>query len=113
VTGAGKGQDTTSRRATRTEGRFDGFNLAARSAVIGGHVDAATLPRVNDLLTPESSGADLEYRIAEAPMPPESRRSKYRSGDRFRSSVSAACSPLFGRSSSVRCCSSLGTNASW
>jgi hypothetical protein len=29
VTGAGKGQDTTSRRATRTEGRFDGFNLAA------------------------------------------------------------------------------------
>jgi uncharacterized protein len=63
VTGAGKGQDTASRRASRTEGCFDGFNLVARSAVIGGHVDAATLPRVADLLAPESSGVDLEYRI--------------------------------------------------
>ena len=64
MTGAGKGQDTASRRASRTEGRFDGFSLAARSAVIAGRVDAATLPRVNDLLAPESSGVDLEYRIA-------------------------------------------------
>jgi uncharacterized protein len=64
VTGAGKGQDTASRRSARIEGRFDGFNVAARCAVIEGHVDATTLPRVADSLAPDTSGVDLEYRIA-------------------------------------------------
>jgi uncharacterized protein len=64
MTGAGKGQHTASRHATRIEGRFDGFNVAARSAVIEGRVDAAMLPRVADMLSPESRGVDLAYRIA-------------------------------------------------
>jgi DUF177 domain-containing protein len=64
MTGAGKGHNAASRQATRSEGHFDGFNVAARSAVIEGHVDAATLPRVADMLPPEKSGADLAYRIA-------------------------------------------------
>jgi len=47
----------------RPEGRFDGFGVAARRAVIAGHVDAAALPRVADLLADEQDDAGVEYRI--------------------------------------------------
>ena len=47
----------------RPEGRFDGFGVAARRAVIAGHVDATALPRVADLLADEQDDAGVEYRI--------------------------------------------------
>ena len=47
----------------KPEGRFDGFGVAARQAVIAGHVDAAALPRVADLLAEEGGRADVDYRI--------------------------------------------------
>jgi uncharacterized protein len=51
------------RRPIRAEGRFDGFGVAAQRAVIAGHVDAATLPRVADALAEEGGDADIAYRI--------------------------------------------------
>jgi uncharacterized protein len=50
----------------RPEGRFDGFGVAARQAVIAGQLDAAALPRVADLLAEdvsEGGQANVEYRI--------------------------------------------------
>ena len=44
-------------------GRFDGFGVAAKHAVIAGHVDATALPRVADLLAEECGTADIDYRI--------------------------------------------------
>jgi uncharacterized protein len=47
----------------RPEGRFDGFGVAARQAVIAGRVDVAALPRVADLLAEAGGGAEVDYRI--------------------------------------------------
>jgi uncharacterized protein len=47
----------------KPEGRFDGFGVAARQAVIAGRVDAASLPRVVDLLAEEAGDASIDYRI--------------------------------------------------
>jgi uncharacterized protein len=51
------------RRARRTEGRFDGFGVAAQQALVAGRVDAAALPRVADLLAAGDDGAEIDYRI--------------------------------------------------
>jgi len=59
VSAEGKGRG----RITRVEGRFDGFTLAARGAVIQGDINAAELTRIEDLVAPESSDAPLHYRI--------------------------------------------------
>jgi uncharacterized protein len=48
----------------KAEGHFDGFGVAAQRAIIAGHMDAAALPRVADLLAAEAGDADIEYRIA-------------------------------------------------
>jgi uncharacterized protein len=48
----------------KAQGHFDGFGVAAQQAVIAGHVDAATLPRVADLLAEGASDAAIDYRIA-------------------------------------------------
>ena len=48
----------------KSEGRFDGYGVAARQAVIAGRVDAAALPRVADLLAEEGGSAAVDYRIA-------------------------------------------------
>ena len=47
----------------KPEGRFDGFGVAARQAVIAGRVDAAALPRVADLLAEDGGAANVDYRI--------------------------------------------------
>jgi uncharacterized protein len=47
----------------RPEGRFDGFGVAARRAVIAGQVAAAALPRVADLLAEDGGSANVDYRI--------------------------------------------------
>ena len=47
----------------KPEGRFDGFGVAARQAVIAGQVDAAALPRVADVLAEEGGRANVDYRI--------------------------------------------------
>jgi len=47
----------------KPEGRFDGFGVATRQAVIAGQVDAAALPRVADLLAEEGGPANIDYRI--------------------------------------------------
>lgn len=47
----------------RPEGRFDAFSVAARQAVVAGHVDAAALERVADLVAPDAGGAPIDYRI--------------------------------------------------
>ncbi len=47
----------------KPEGRFDGYGVAARQAVIAGRVDAAALPRVSDLLAEEGGTAQVDYRI--------------------------------------------------
>ena len=48
----------------KPEGRFDGYGVAARQAVIAGRVDAAALPRVADLLAEEGGSANVDYRIS-------------------------------------------------
>ena len=47
--------DGNGRRVAVIEGRFDGFGVAARQAVIAGQVDAAALPRVADLLATKAA----------------------------------------------------------
>jgi uncharacterized protein len=47
----------------KPEGRFDGFKIAARQALIAGQVDAAALPRVADLVAEEGGRANVAYRI--------------------------------------------------
>lgn len=58
------GESRAARGATRPEGRFDGFGVAKRGAVIEGRVDAAQLPRMSDLLAPEGGESELRYGIA-------------------------------------------------
>jgi len=50
-------------RPMKAQGHFDGFAVAAQHAVIAGHVDAAALPRVADVLAEEGGPADIDYRI--------------------------------------------------
>jgi len=52
------------RRPPRTEGRFDGFGVAAQRGIVAGRVDASALPRVADLLAPDGGAAMIGYRIA-------------------------------------------------
>jgi uncharacterized protein len=48
----------------KAQGHFDGFGVAAQQAIIAGHVDAAALPRVADVLADGAGDADIGYRIA-------------------------------------------------
>ncbi len=48
----------------RRSGMFDAFDVALRHARFSGKVDAATLPRVADLLAPDGGAADVSWQIA-------------------------------------------------
>jgi uncharacterized protein len=47
----------------KPEGRFDAFSVAARQAVVAGHVDATRLARVADMLAADGEPAQIDYRI--------------------------------------------------
>ncbi len=52
------------RRTASPAGRFDALQLAARRAELSGQVDAATLPRVADLLADSDRSAAVSSRIS-------------------------------------------------